>query len=54
MDARALVVDDDSASCEFVKEILVHATGMDVLALTDSRAAAAHRTKEKFSPMLPD
>jgi DNA-binding response OmpR family regulator len=54
MESRALVVDDDSSSCEFMKEVLVQATGMGVLAVADSRAAAAHLSKEKFGVILLD
>jgi DNA-binding response OmpR family regulator len=54
MDARALVVDDDSSSLEFMKEVLVHASGMDILALADSTAASAYLSKEKFGVILLD
>jgi DNA-binding response OmpR family regulator len=54
MDARILIVDDEPASCDFMKEILVQATGMGVLALTDSRAAPTHLAKEKFVVILLD
>jgi DNA-binding response OmpR family regulator len=54
MDARILVVDDDRASCEFMRDTLVQMTGTEVLAFTDSRAAAACLTKEKFGVILLD
>jgi DNA-binding response OmpR family regulator len=54
MDARVLVVDDDVSSCDFMKEVLIHATGMDVLALTDSRVASTSIAKEKFGVILLD
>ena len=54
MDSRILIVDDDPASCAFMKEVLVHATGMEVLAMTDSRAALAQLAKEKFMVILVD
>jgi len=54
MDSRILIVDDDPASCAFMKEVLVHATGVEVLAMTDSRAALGHLAKEKFIVILVD
>jgi DNA-binding response OmpR family regulator len=54
MGSRILIVDDDPASCAFMKEVLVHATGVEVLAMTDSRAALAHLAKEKFMVLLLD
>ena len=54
MPARALVVDDDASSCEFIKEVLLHATGGEVLALTDSHEAAAWLAEEKFGIILLD
>lgn len=54
MDSRILIVDDDPASCALMKEVLVHATGVEVLAMTDSRAAVGHLVKEKFMVILLD
>jgi DNA-binding response OmpR family regulator len=54
MDARILIVDDDVSSCDLMKEVLLHATGMDVLALTDSHAASVQIGSEKFSVMVLD
>ena len=54
MDARILIVDDDAASCGFMKDVLLHATGIGVLALTDSRAASTLLGKEKFVVILLD
>lgn len=54
METRVLVVDDDAASCAFMKEVLVHATGMEVLALTDSKDAAPLIADEKFGVILVD
>ena len=52
--ARALVVDDEASSCEFIKEVLTNATGGEVLALTNSREAAAWLAEEKFGIILLD
>jgi len=49
---RALIVDDDPAVCEIVQSVL-SSTGMEVLALTGTRAAALLRD-EKFSVLLFD
>ena len=54
METRVLVVDDDAASCDFMKEVLIHATGMEVLALTESKAAAPLIADEKFAVILVD
>ena len=54
MDSRILIVDDDPASCALMKEVLVHATGVEVRAMTDSRAAVGHLAKEKFMVILLD
>jgi DNA-binding response OmpR family regulator len=54
MDSRILVVDDDTALCALMRDVLVQATGTDVLALSDSRAASAHLAKEKFTVILLD
>jgi DNA-binding response OmpR family regulator len=54
MDTRILVVDDDTSSCDFMREILVQATGMEVVALTDSGAASPLLAKEKFGVILLD
>ncbi|HEY6466364.1 MAG TPA: response regulator [Candidatus Acidoferrales bacterium] len=54
MDSRILIVDDDAASCAFMKDVLIQATGTEVLALTESRAASTCLTKEKFMVILLD
>jgi len=54
MQSRVLIVDDDPAACEFMKEILVHATGMEVLALTDGCAVGPYLEAEKFAVILLD
>jgi CheY-like chemotaxis protein len=54
MDPRILIVDDDASSCDLVKEVLVHATGMEVVALKDSKAASACLAKERFGVILLD
>jgi len=57
MDSRILIIDDDAASCAFMKDVLIQATGSEVLALTESRAASTCIAKEKFmgeSTGLPD
>lgn len=53
MNCRVLVVDDDSAMCDLVKEVLAGA-GLEVLALTDSEAAVRHMAREKFDAMFLD
>jgi DNA-binding response OmpR family regulator len=54
MDPRILIVDDDHSSCDLMKEILVQATGMEVLAFEDSKAALPHMSNEKFSVIVLD
>ena len=54
MDSRVLVVDDDAGSCDLMREVLTNATGMNVVALTDSRAAMAHLAKQKFMVAVLD
>ena len=53
MNCRVLVVDDDNAICELVKEVLTGA-GLEVLALTDSETAARHVAREKFDAIFLD
>jgi len=53
VNCRVLVVDDDKAMCDLVKEVLTGA-GLEVLALTDSEAAARHVAREKFDAMFVD
>ncbi len=54
MENRILVVDDDAASCELMREVLIHATGIEVLALAESKTAAAALAREKFAVILLD
>jgi len=54
MSSRVLVVDDDPVACQLMKEILLHATGMEVLALTEGAAAVQHLAEEKFAVILLD
>jgi len=54
MPARVLVVDDDPATCAFIKDVLNHSSSMEVLALTDGNAAATVLDKEKFAVIVLD
>ena len=53
MQRRALIVDDESAMCEFFEGVLC-ATGMDVVCLTESAEAVAYLRDEKFDVILFD
>lgn len=53
MGKRALVVDDDRAACDLIREVLA-SSGMETLTLTDSGEAAKHLEKEKFAVALVD
>jgi CheY-like chemotaxis protein len=50
---RVFVVDDDSAACELICEILV-AAEMDCATMTDSRQAATRLAREKFDAIFLD
>jgi CheY-like chemotaxis protein len=51
--SRVLVVDDDPAMCELIREVLSSAD-MEAFTLTDSRQASAHLANEKFSAVFLD
>jgi len=51
--ARVLVVDDDSAACELIYDILTSAE-MGCATMTDSRQAAARLAREKFDAIFLD
>jgi CheY-like chemotaxis protein len=53
VNARILVVDDDPAVCDLLRELLMPA-GFEVLALTSSQLAARHLLKEKFDAIFLD
>ncbi len=53
MQRRALVVDDEAKSCEFIQEVL-SANGLGALTLTDTQEASGYLRKEKFSVALFD
>jgi CheY-like chemotaxis protein len=53
MPTRALVVDDDPANCELVKEVL-HSVDIDSLALTHSGQAVTCLAREKFDAIFLD
>jgi CheY-like chemotaxis protein len=50
---RALVVDDDLANCELIKEVL-HSVDIDSLALTHSGQAVTFLAREKFDAIFLD
>jgi DNA-binding response OmpR family regulator len=54
MQARVLVVDDDQAACNFIRDVLAHSTSMEVLALTDGNAAIQALRDEKFAVVVLD
>ena len=53
MARRALIVDDEQTTCEFIKGVL-SAAGIECLALTSSSDAAGYLRDEKFSVVLLD
>jgi len=53
MSTRALVVDDDPANCELIKEVL-HSVDIDSLALTHSGQAVTFLAREKFDAIFLD
>jgi CheY-like chemotaxis protein len=53
MQRRALVVDDDVSTCEFIQTVLV-ANGQEVLTVSNSQEASNHLRREKFSVALID
>jgi len=53
MPTKALVVDDESAMCQFMEAVLSSA-GIEVKTMTDSTAAAERLQKEKFDAVFLD
>ena len=53
MQRRALVVDDESAVCELIHEVL-EANGQEALTLTDTQEASRYLRREKFSVAMFD
>jgi len=53
MATRVLVVDDDPATCELIREVLV-STEIDCLAMTRSERAVGHLAAEKFDAIFLD
>jgi CheY-like chemotaxis protein len=53
MTGRALVVDDDPANCELIKEVL-GSVDIEALALTHSGQAVTFLTREKVGAIFPD
>jgi CheY-like chemotaxis protein len=53
MSTRALVVDDDAANCELIKEVL-HSVDIESLALTHSGQAVTYLAREKFDAIFLD
>ena len=53
MATRVLVVDDDPATCELIREVLV-STEIDCLAMTRSESAVSHLAAEKFDAIFLD
>jgi CheY-like chemotaxis protein len=53
MSTRALVVDDDAANCELIKEVL-HSVDIESLALTHSGQAVTFLAREKFDAIFLD
>lgn len=53
MGKRAIVVDDDRAACDLIREVLT-SSGMETLTLTNSGEAARHLDEEKFAVALLD
>jgi CheY-like chemotaxis protein len=53
MPTRALVVDDDPANCELIKEVL-HSVDIESLALTHSGQAVTFLAREKFDAIFLD
>jgi CheY-like chemotaxis protein len=53
MSTRALVVDDDPANCELIKEVL-HSVDIESLALTHSGQAVTFLAREKFDAIFLD
>jgi CheY-like chemotaxis protein len=51
--SRILVVDDDPTVCELIQEVLT-AAEMKPFALTDSKQAATHITRERFDAIFLD
>ena len=53
MQKRALILDDEPGTCEFIRGVL-SSNGMEALTLTKSATAAGHLWAEKFSIILLD